>query len=235
MRVLAVAAAAALAAEAKEIVTFDGDKANFQWITVNDPVMGGQSSSSVSVAASQAVWTGEVKIVPFLQAPGFCNLQTRHAQIPDITGSEGLSVRVKAPKTSGISKFSVQLETEDGVTSSGRQISYSADFDLTADGEYHDHEVKWDDFKGTWRGQSAHGPALKTQLAKINQLGLSTYAAHTAAKFELDIQSISSIDSEEAGDINDELSPEPEAQSPLTLWAMTKVADLLRHAVGVNF
>jgi len=209
MKLSAILLSISALAECKSIVSFDGSKANIRWATVNDPVMGGRSESTVSVSDGQATWAGEVKIVPFLQAPGFCNLQA-NADVPDITGSKGLKLRVKSPSSSGISKFSVQLETKEGKTATGRQISYSADFDIKTDGEFADYEVQWSDFKGTWRGQSVHGPPLRDQLSEINQLGLSTYAAHKAAKFELDLHSIDSIDAE-AGDIVDEQeAPEPE-------------------------
>lgn len=45
--------------------------------TVNDPVMGGRSFSTATVKDGGLVWEGEVKIVPSLQAPGFCILETK--------------------------------------------------------------------------------------------------------------------------------------------------------------
>merc|ERR1719313_1361989 len=60
------------------LATFDGAKGTtWTWEAVNDPVMGGQSVGNFSVQADRklAVWEGEVKIVPFLHAAGFCNAQ----------------------------------------------------------------------------------------------------------------------------------------------------------------
>jgi hypothetical protein len=37
--------------------------------------MGGQSHSTFAVNNSFGVFSGEVKIVPSLKAPGFCNMQ----------------------------------------------------------------------------------------------------------------------------------------------------------------
>merc|ERR1711990_1003745 len=61
-----------------KLATFDGNKGStFVWEAVNDPVMGGQSYGNFSVddIRKVAIWEGEVKIVPFLHAPGFCNAQ----------------------------------------------------------------------------------------------------------------------------------------------------------------
>ena len=66
------------------LATFDGAKGTTQqWRAVNDPVMGGQSVGTFNVSAERkvGVWVGEVKIVPFLHAPGFCNIQAP-TQVP---------------------------------------------------------------------------------------------------------------------------------------------------------
>jgi len=225
MKAVAILLSVSALAESKSIVSFDGSKANLHWATVDDPVMGGRSKSTVSVADGQAKWAGEVKVVPFLHAPGFCTLRA-NADVPDITGSKGLKLRVKSPSSSGISKFSVQLETKEGKTASGRQISYSADFDISADGEFADYEVQWSDFKGTWRGQSVHGPPLKDQLSEINQLGLSTYASHKAATFELDLHSIDSIDAEVSDTADEQEAPDSAATS-LALSVDTSTVDIV--------
>ena len=41
-------------------------------MTGNDPEMGGVSISSLIVNADRLAWEGDVKIVPSLDAPGFC-------------------------------------------------------------------------------------------------------------------------------------------------------------------
>mmetsp|Transcript_12472 Transcript_12472/g.43650 ORF Transcript_12472/g.43650 Transcript_12472/m.43650 type:complete len:277 (-) Transcript_12472:148-978(-) len=56
-----------------ELVTFDGaNGTTFKWKDLNDPVMGGRSSStwSIDTSAGQAHWNGTVRIVPSLKAPG---------------------------------------------------------------------------------------------------------------------------------------------------------------------
>ena len=87
--VLTAAAAAAAA------VRGDGDDSNlllsftdasvdtFQWMAENDPVMGGVSTSNVTVVeGDHLAWQGECKIVPSLAAPGFCIAQVREREEP---------------------------------------------------------------------------------------------------------------------------------------------------------
>merc|ERR1712028_165723 len=78
------------------LATFDGSPAtNWTWEAVSDPVMGGQSYANLTVKDSTLEWQGEVKIVPFLKAPGFCNAQApgmgHTAQFPNIEGTHGLT------------------------------------------------------------------------------------------------------------------------------------------------
>jgi hypothetical protein len=73
--VLALSALAAPVLSAGELalVDFKGSdpSTTFDWRAQNDPVMGGQSYSSVSVASGMLNFTGACKIVPSLNAPGF--------------------------------------------------------------------------------------------------------------------------------------------------------------------
>ena len=46
-----------------------------RWKAVNDPVMGGISNSGFKLGGNGVgVWSGEVKVVPKLHAPGFCRV-----------------------------------------------------------------------------------------------------------------------------------------------------------------
>ena len=46
------------------------------WGVMNDPVMGGQSTSSITIANGTAQFRGNCAIVPFLKAPGFITMVT---------------------------------------------------------------------------------------------------------------------------------------------------------------
>ena len=62
--------------------------------------MGGLSNSDYSIEDSKYLkWDGEVKVVPSLKAPGFCNLETSKNyfdKFPDATGSTHLTLLVKS-------------------------------------------------------------------------------------------------------------------------------------------
>ena len=57
------------------LATFDA-ASPLKWQNMNDPVMGGQSHSSFTVAGGQLSFGGLCAIVPFLKAPGFCKVGT---------------------------------------------------------------------------------------------------------------------------------------------------------------
>lgn len=81
---VALAAMAVVMAQTPKVLlaTFDGAKGTtWPWMAMNDPVMGGVSSSvfTVDKSNSQAVWVGVVRIVPSLRAPGFCEAETTNS------------------------------------------------------------------------------------------------------------------------------------------------------------
>uniref|UniRef100_A0A7S3QB97 NADH:ubiquinone oxidoreductase intermediate-associated protein 30 domain-containing protein n=1 Tax=Chaetoceros debilis TaxID=122233 RepID=A0A7S3QB97_9STRA len=67
------------------------------WFALNDPVMGGQSTSTVDVKDDVAVFTGEVVDVPFLQAPGFIKMETRGGEFPDVSHCKALKIKMRTP------------------------------------------------------------------------------------------------------------------------------------------
>jgi hypothetical protein len=178
------------------IATFDGVKATtLDWQTVNDPVMGGQSKSTFKVDADRklGVWNGEVKIVPFLKAPGFCNLQSpamgKTANFPSLTGVDGVTVRAREANASGLSHFNVQIMSK-GAKRLFKQGVYMANVTLT--NEMADHFLPWSAFKCSWRGESVSWcPELSTQLDKINSIGLGSAFPGAAGKFDVEMQSLS--------------------------------------------
>merc|ERR1712048_1532907 len=75
------------------LTTFDGAQATTQkWTAMNDPVMGGKSKATFTVEAETAVFDGAVAIVPSLQAPGFCGMQSRRETFPDISMADAIEV-----------------------------------------------------------------------------------------------------------------------------------------------
>jgi len=178
------------------IATFDGgSKTTWPWQTVNDPVMGGQSTSTFHVdsARSLGVWEGEVRIVPFLKSPGFCNLQApglyKTAAFPDLSGTQGMVVRARETNASGITRFNVMLMTS-GAKHFLKQGVYTANFVLNGDME--DHFLPFSSFTCTWRGQKVTWcPSLSTELGKVTNVGVGTAFPGPAAKFHVEISSLS--------------------------------------------
>lgn len=186
------------------LATFDGAPATTKnWATVNDPVMGGQSRSNLTVDAARgvAVWKGDVKIVPFLGAPGFCNIQApplgRVESFPDCTGLAGITINARRTDSSGLSQFRAMLGTT-GATHGFQQGQYTSGFVFTdatgseAEPEWQQVFLPWSSFHCEWRGQNVTWcPKLDTQLAEINSIAIGTYYPLDApGAFALEIKNV---------------------------------------------
>lgn len=68
-----------------------------KWEANNDPVMGGQSYSTVAVENGRLNFTGACKIVPFLKAPGFITaINSDSSPFADVSGCDGLTITGQA-------------------------------------------------------------------------------------------------------------------------------------------
>jgi hypothetical protein len=67
------------------------------WFALNDPVMGGSSTSTVTLENDVGVFEGEVMDVSFLHAPGFIKMETRGGAFPDVSHCNSLKLNLKAP------------------------------------------------------------------------------------------------------------------------------------------
>lgn len=100
---------------ATTLVTFDGARGTtHHWVDMNDPVMGGRSTSGFHVTAEHVgAFEGTCAVVPFLHAPGFCKITTQDARssgrllppFPDVSkhlsGALHLRVRTTTPQYAG--------------------------------------------------------------------------------------------------------------------------------------
>lgn len=107
-----------------DIVTFDesattSSSTTWNWRSLNDPVMGGLSESTFVIKNNIAVFDGHVKIVPKLDAPGFCLVQT--------TDGEGGLIPKEGIDAAGTTH--VLLEVRSNVAYTGFKISIAADTD----------------------------------------------------------------------------------------------------------
>merc|ERR1711871_747154 len=165
------------------LALFDGSMSN-TWKSVDDPVMGGQSKSHLVMdTPNKAVrWYGQVKIVPFLHAPGFCTFRSDTTKFPDASGTTGLHIRVRK-------KFTLQLETKGG-RSGFKQGTYSGNVTIPVSKDWIDVSASWDDFDLTWRGEKINGPKLSTQLDQIQSIGVSTFFPGKVGQFDMEVQSM---------------------------------------------
>eukprot|EP00416_Gambierdiscus_australes_P036770 CAMPEP_0171108640 /NCGR_PEP_ID=MMETSP0766_2-20121228/69338_1 /TAXON_ID=439317 /ORGANISM="Gambierdiscus australes, Strain CAWD 149" /LENGTH=403 /DNA_ID=CAMNT_0011570217 /DNA_START=61 /DNA_END=1272 /DNA_ORIENTATION=- len=185
-----------LAAGVVPIATFDGAVGTtWPWETVNDPVMGGRSNSTFQVDTGRKVgiWDGEVRIVPFLRAPGFCNLQApglyKAATFPDLSSADGIVIRARETSSSGLTHFNVMLTTK-GARRLFKQGVYVANFSMS--GSMQDHFLPWKAFACSWRGDSVSWcPVLTTQLGQVTNVGVGTAYPGPARKFHVELASLS--------------------------------------------
>jgi len=146
-----LACPAALASELK-LATFDGDKSTTaSWQDLNDPVMGGASTSSFKVSADKTgVFNGTCAIVGFLKAPGFAKI-VGSAEFADITGYDNIALRVRST-TPDYQGFRVAFAAP-GIpkTSLFGGSSYKAGFNLTGQ-DWQVVEIPLTQFSYDWSG-----------------------------------------------------------------------------------
>jgi len=182
------------AAKTIHLATFDGAKeTTLPFVPVNDPVMGGQSKSSFSVEAGKGVFEGEVKVVPFLRSPGFCNLEAGSRQgvtFPDITGTDGIALEVDQTLEGGLTNWDVSIETETSRKASRTGGGWQADFTFKA-GQTQ-YFVPYDAFTCSSRGRKLSNCGdLSQQLSELTQLGVGSDGV--AGPFRLEISSIDAV------------------------------------------
>lgn len=178
------------------LATFDGAKGTtFTWAAENDPVMGGVSTSTATLdkADKELVWEGQVKVVPFLRAPGFCTVRTNSgASIPDISaylsGGIALNLQMEQAKTN-LTTFQFQFQSE--VRSDPKKGGFICDFDV--DGTVADAVqtiyIPFASCKEEWRGEPEGGAPTAKQLTKVSQIGIG--AAGVAGTFGMALVSVS--------------------------------------------
>ena len=177
-------------ASAKTIMlaTFDGaSETSLTWQPVNDPVMGGQSTSKFNVEEPLGIFEGEVKIVPFLGAAGFCNLETTGTvSFPDISGTDGITVAAKQTRDDGLANFDVRFSTTQ--TDAARQgAAWEADFTLAAGDE--SQFVPYSAFSCQWRGNKLDSCGnIEEQLSSVKQLVVGS--GGVAGPFRLELTSL---------------------------------------------
>jgi len=148
--------------EDTKLVTFDGaESTTFQFIELDDPVMGGVSSGTFEVNESEGygIHNGTVRDVPSLSAPGVIAafaLGKFNDVSEAISGHLILRVRTTVPDYRGFRiSFAANAFNPRYSCSGGGQIPFSrgcykARFDVPAGNEFSEVKIPFSDFSDLW-------------------------------------------------------------------------------------
>eukprot|EP00587_Corethron_hystrix_P010092 CAMPEP_0113296992 /NCGR_PEP_ID=MMETSP0010_2-20120614/43_1 /TAXON_ID=216773 ORGANISM="Corethron hystrix, Strain 308" /NCGR_SAMPLE_ID=MMETSP0010_2 /ASSEMBLY_ACC=CAM_ASM_000155 /LENGTH=227 /DNA_ID=CAMNT_0000149813 /DNA_START=1 /DNA_END=684 /DNA_ORIENTATION=+ /assembly_acc=CAM_ASM_000155 len=144
---LMIAASLAVASAANIPIESFSDPVH-TWNTMNDPVMGGESSSSLSLDREHGtlIFSGEVAIVPYLGVPGFILAYADDGPFPDVSSCAGLRLRIAAEEEYKGYRLSFGYRHLPG---GGHAYGYKADFDAPV-GVWGDVFVPFENFTASW-------------------------------------------------------------------------------------
>mmetsp|Transcript_39257 Transcript_39257/g.79289 ORF Transcript_39257/g.79289 Transcript_39257/m.79289 type:complete len:220 (+) Transcript_39257:28-687(+) len=211
LRVLALTLLSTCVAEdTVTLLTFANGDPGYPFEVVNDPVMGGVSSSTYNITGDRMIWKGTVRDVPSLQAPGFCKVMTHgvHQGFPDVSAFTHLTVDVKCyePAYSGY-KIDFSTVKHPNFSFGSYKADFPSNFNSTAcvntaagygGDEWTRVAIPFTSFTNDWSGYTGepihtcaedpqYCPTL-TDLATITQL--SFWAEGAAGNFKIDLQTI---------------------------------------------
>lgn len=146
--------------ESDTVVIEDFANPVHDWRTMNDPVMGGKSESSVSVGDGMATFEGICAIVPFLKAPGFITMttgfhrsflgfgkKTESPSFPDVSDCQGLEVTLRT--SVDYEGYYVSFGT-DRVPGGHHASGYKTHLDLEVSEDFVDMQLPFSDFSSKW-------------------------------------------------------------------------------------
>jgi len=134
---------------ADKIVIEDFGSCKMTWTALNDPVMGGQSSSTVAVEAGLGKFNGEVVDVPSLQAPGFVSMESKGGPYPDVSSCKGLGFEARTATPYKGYRFSFGSEAVDGARYAR---GFKTRFDVES--EFSSVDIDFADFSDNWDGKT---------------------------------------------------------------------------------
>ena len=134
---------------------FDRDT-DMDWSVVNDGVMGGRSAGFVAIEAGALRFTGRL----VTQGGGFTSVRARRDI--DLSGMLGLEMRVRG------SGRQFEVELDDGLRRSGRNVSRRAPFPST--GEWTVIRVPFNALRSSIFGQDVDAPPI--DLARVRGVGI---------------------------------------------------------------
>lgn len=183
---------------ASEIEIENFAKQIHSWKAKNDPIMGGKSTSSVTIQDGMGIFDGEVVDVPFLQAPGFITMETKRGLYPDVSSCSGLKLSLRASEEYHGYRFSFgNVHVPGGRFAFGYKANFSPPVgdDLgEVEIPFTDFSAKWDDATGdqivTCEEDSKYCPTIKS-LQNLKTMAI--WGEGVAGKVHLEILTISAV------------------------------------------
>ena len=129
-------------------ILVDFSTETYKWKLVDDPVMGGKSFSNITVKNNVLNWYGEVKLVPSLNAPGFCSVETispYSSKFVDISNYTHLEIKVRSSYNATGYKVSFAANTLNP-----QFHSFKAGFNLIGDNKWHIIQIPFTSFSNDW-------------------------------------------------------------------------------------
>jgi len=165
-------AATAATARGSDILVVDFKGTNkattHTWTTNNDPVMGGQSYSTVKVENGMLNFTGACKIVPSLKAPGFITVVNSDSNSwVDVSSCEGLRFNHKS--ANNYLGFRISFGTKHAPGGGFFARGYKANIGTPSVGEFGDAILPFANFTDAWNdatGNVVH-PCTPSGFGKI--------------------------------------------------------------------
>jgi len=160
-----------------KILIEDFSSKKMNWYAKNDPVMGGQSSSTVMVEEGLGKFNGKVVDVPFLKAPGFITMESRGGPYPDVSCCEGIEFVARADTDYGGYRFSFGMGHADG----GRYaFGFKTRFDIGPEFSavqlgFKEFSDNWDDATGDIKVTCADESKFCPDTATLKDMGVMQF------------------------------------------------------------
>lgn len=176
-----------------EVVLESFDDAHHVWTVLNDPIMGGESESEVTLKDDYANFDGKVVDNSFLSGPGFISMSSVHGSYPDVSACTALKLVLMA--TEKYKGFRVSF----GMVQSFA-FGYKADFDAPYNtfGEvvvpFKEFSAAWDDNSGNQVVTCQQEPKYCPDKATLQDMAtISLWGEGVAGNVHLKVKSISAV------------------------------------------
>ena len=183
----------------KEIISIESfADPKLSWKTMNDPVMGGRSTSSFSIEGGIGRFIGEVVNVPFLKSPGFITVRSaKDGDYPDVSSCHSLRLNVQAMKPYTGYRISFG---DKHVPGNRFAYGFKADFQPPYDEigpvdiPFTDFTVRWDDATGDAIVTCQENPKYCPDAKSLkNMKTISVWGEGLAGDVDLKIESIEAL------------------------------------------